>query len=314
MTWIEIVGLLTVILVVVKSLYNLGHFVYTTFLGRLLGHGIQVRKCGPWAVVTGATDGIGKAFAHSLAKEGLNVVLVSRTPEKLRAVAEEIRSATNGSVEIRTIAVDFTESQSIYPILEAELKSLEIGMLINNVGMSVGFAERYADMKEEKEIHDLINCNMMSMARMCHLVLPQMIQRKSGVIINVGSITGVVSTPMSTLYGASKAFVDKFSRDLSAEVRADGVTIQTLHPGFVVTKMSKLRKARMTAPNPDDYVAASLSTLGLESRTSGFWFHKIQMYFGELARFFAPGLMEQYWMNYMDAYRQKVLLRENKSQ
>jgi len=49
MTWIEIVGLLTVILVVVKSLYNLGHFVYTTFLGRLLGHGIQVRKCGPWA-------------------------------------------------------------------------------------------------------------------------------------------------------------------------------------------------------------------------------------------------------------------------
>ena len=100
--------------------------------------------------------------------------------------------------------MDFTESQSIYPILEAELNKLEIGMLVNNVGMSVGFAERYADMKEEKEIHDLINCNMMSMARMCHLVLPQMIQRKSGVIINLGSITGVVSTPMSTLYGASK--------------------------------------------------------------------------------------------------------------
>ena len=86
-----------------------------------------------------------------------------------------IGSATNDSLEIKTIAVDFTDSQSIYPILEAELNKLDIGMLVNNVGMSVGFARPYTNLKDPKEIHDLINCNIMSMARMCRLVLPQMI-------------------------------------------------------------------------------------------------------------------------------------------
>ena len=117
--------------------------------------------------------------------------------------------------------MDFTESQSIYPILEAELNKLEIGMLVNNVGMSGGFGERYANIKEEKEIHDLINCNMMSMAQMCHLVLPQMIQRKSGVIINIGSFTGVISTPMATLYGASKVefnFFLKYAKRTTSKV------------------------------------------------------------------------------------------------
>ncbi len=118
-----------------------------------------------------------------------------------------IGSATNDSVEIKTIAVDFTESQSIYPILEAEFNKLDIGILVNNVGMSAGFGQPFTYLKDPKEIHNLINCNIMSMARMCHLILPQMIQRKSGVIVNVGSIAGVLPTPMATLYGASKVWL-----------------------------------------------------------------------------------------------------------
>ena len=100
--------------------------------------------------------------------------------------------------------MDFTESQSIYQILEDELNNLDIGMLINNVGMSVGFARPYSELKEARMIQDLINCNIMSMSQMCHIVLPRMIQRKKGVIINVGSLAGVFPTPMYTLYGASK--------------------------------------------------------------------------------------------------------------
>jgi len=74
-----------------------------------------------------------------------------------------------------------------------------------------------------------------------------------------------------------KAFVDKFSRDLSAEVKHSGVTVQTVHPGFVVTNMSKLRRSTWTTPSPDTFAAAALSNLGLDDRTAGFWFHKIQV-------------------------------------
>jgi 17beta-estradiol 17-dehydrogenase / very-long-chain 3-oxoacyl-CoA reductase len=128
-----------------------------------------------------------------------------------------------------------------------------------------------------------------------------MIERKRGVIVNIGSISGAFSTPLATIYGATKvwnkgktknsilflcvnlvlmfrkAFVDKFSRDLSAEVKHSGVTVQTVHPGFVVTNMSKLRKSSMTVPTPDNFAAAALYNLGLADRTAGFWFHKIQV-------------------------------------
>lgn len=69
--------------------------------------------------------------------------------------------------------------------------------------------------------------------------------------------------------------MDKFSRDLSAEVRDKGVFVQTVHPGFVVTNMSKIRKASFSAPTPDQYAEATLNTLGLEYRTAGYWYHKI---------------------------------------
>ena len=92
---------------------------------------------------------------------------------------------------------------SIYPTLKTELDQLEVGILINNVGMSV-FAEPLAEIKDNKTVHDLINCNVMSMARMSHLVLPQMVKRRQGVIINIGSLTGVIATPLATLYGATK--------------------------------------------------------------------------------------------------------------
>lgn len=312
MSWLEILGFVTALVLTLKTVYNLSHFVYTTFLGRLLGHGLVISKCGPWAVVTGATDGIGKSYARLLAAEGLNVVLISRTQAKLDKVASEIKSEF-GSVNIKTIAVDFTDGNSIYSKIETELSQLEIGMLINNVGMAVGFAERFTDIADEKSLNDIVNCNILSMVRMSRLILPQMIERKRGVIVNIGSISGAFSTPLATIYGATKAFVDKFSRDLSAEVKHSGVTVQTVHPGFVVTNMSKLRRSTLTAPTPDKFAAAALFNLGLADRTAGFWFHKIQLYWGEIVRFLIPGIMEGQTMKFMESYRQKVLNRANKS-
>ena len=106
-------------------------------------------------------------------------------------------------VELKTIAVDFTEGQSIYPKLRKELSNLPIGMLINNVGM-IPECGRFADVLNEDDLGALVNCNIMSMIRLTHMILPGMKERKRGLILNIGSLLGTGSSPMYTLYGASK--------------------------------------------------------------------------------------------------------------
>lgn len=109
-------------------------------------------------------------------------------------------------MKVETIAVDFTNSFEIYERLTNELSKYEIGILVNNVGMAVGFAEPFASVKDARELHDIVNCNIMSMVRMCHIVLPKMLDRKKGIIVNIGSLSGVIAAPLATIYGATKVF------------------------------------------------------------------------------------------------------------
>lgn len=113
---------------------------------------------------------------------------------------------TNRSIQIRTVAVDFTEGQSIYAKLQKELSNLSVGILVNNVGMKLPSAG-VADVSSGDDINDIINCNVMSMARLTNLVLPSMRKRKRGLIINIGSLAGSASAPMRTTYGATKVAV-----------------------------------------------------------------------------------------------------------
>ena len=110
------------------------------------------------------------------------------------------------SVQFKTIAADFTEGESIYPKIQAELAGLKIGILINNVGMLTDFAQNFHAI-DEVNVRGIVNCNIMSMARMCHMILPHMVRRKSGVIINIGSIAGTSPTPLLTIYGATKVII-----------------------------------------------------------------------------------------------------------
>lgn len=129
---LEFLGLALVTYTVVKLSYkalsNIG-----TFLFGIGGVNLRSFK-GRWAVVTGCTDGIGKAYAEQMAKNGINVVLISRTLEKLNEQAKEI--ADKYKVETKVIAADFTEANSIYPNIKTQLADLDIGILVNNVGMS----------------------------------------------------------------------------------------------------------------------------------------------------------------------------------
>lgn len=127
----EYIGMALVAYTAIKLSYkifcNIGVFLFN------IG-GVNILKYGKWAVVTGCTDGIGKAYADLFAKKGLNVVLISRSLDKLNKQAREIENKYK--VETKVIVADFTQIDSIYPNIKAQLADLDVGILFNNVGMA----------------------------------------------------------------------------------------------------------------------------------------------------------------------------------
>ncbi|XP_007429327.1 very-long-chain 3-oxoacyl-CoA reductase isoform X1 [Python bivittatus] len=231
-----------------------------------------------WAVITGATDGIGKAYAEALARRGMKVALISRSQEKLDKVASEIKDKFK--VETKTIVADFGNRENIYSNIKAGLEGLEIGILVNNVGASYDYPEYFLEIPDlDNKIDMLININIISMCKMTQLVLPRMVERSKGIIINVSSMSGVIPFPFLNLYSASKAFQSFFSQALGVEYKDKGILVQTVQPYFVVTKLSKLRRTSFFKPSPEQYVKYALNSLSLETVTSGYPSHAIAMLF-----------------------------------
>ncbi|XP_018428184.1 PREDICTED: very-long-chain 3-oxoacyl-CoA reductase-like [Nanorana parkeri] len=238
----------------------------------------SLTQYGRWAVVTGATDGIGKAYARELAKRGLDVVLISRTLEKLKKVAAEIEQESGRKT--RVMQVDFTNGSHIYQKIKEELNGLEIGILVNNVGMKISEEPtRYLDISDLDQMLDkTINCNILSVLWMTRTILPQMLQRKKGLIINLASEVGNRPYPLSLVYSASKVFVDFFSRGLHEEYKSKGITVQSVMPLLVSTDMTYKIKTNIFVKSPEEFASEALDTVGYTNRTSGCLSHSLQSY------------------------------------
>ncbi|XP_075713745.1 very-long-chain 3-oxoacyl-CoA reductase-like [Rhinoderma darwinii] len=237
---------------------------------------MNLTQYGRWAVVTGAADGIGKAYALELAKRGLDVVLISLTMEKLKRVAAEIEKESGR--KIKYIQADFTGGSNIYHRIQEELKGLEIGVLVNNVGMKISELPcTFLDTPNlEKMLDSITNCNILSAVQMTRTVLPQMVQRKKGLIINISSEAGNRPYPMSLMYSSSKVFVDFFSRGLHTEYKSQGITVQCVMPLLVSTNMTYKIKPNIFVKSADAFAGEALNTVGYTQRTNGCLSHSLQ--------------------------------------
>lgn len=230
---------------------------------------LDIAKLGEWAVVTGATDGIGKAFVKKLASLGMNVIIISRSMEKVEAVCKEI--SNKYSVSVKGIQAEFTLlDEKMYALIEKEVGSVEVGVLVNNVGMGYVHPEYFHELKFHQEhiYNGIINCNLTSAVKMCRYVLPQMVARKKGLIINVSSGFGEIPAPFLALYGGSKAFLTSFSENLAVEYEKDGIVVHALKTGMVATKLLRVRTTSWILPSPETYVESALQDIASLRRKS----------------------------------------------
>lgn len=197
------------------------------------------------AVVTGATDGIGKQYCKELASHGLNILLISRTEKKLIDVAQEIgkqslnvklllrrsRSALSAPnaefhqfhlflrlspsestypVKTKYIVADFGHEKSIYENIKQQMQLLDVGILINNVGRMYDFPDELSNISEDL-LWQIMNINVGAVTMMTRMVIPQMKANKRGIIVNISSGSECQPAPMMAVYGATKVFVKNFT-------------------------------------------------------------------------------------------------------
>ncbi|GMN49092.1 hypothetical protein TIFTF001_018258 [Ficus carica] len=237
----------------------------------------NLKNYGSWALVTGPTDGIGKGFASQLARKGLNLVLVGRNPSKLRDVSDEIQAKLRTKIQIKTVVVDFGGDldDGVKRIREA-IEGLDVGVLINNVGVSYPYARFFHEVDEEL-LQSLIKINVEGTTKVTQAVLPGMLQRKKGAIVNIGSGAAIVipSDPLYAVYAATKAYIDQFSRCLYVEYKKSGIDVQCQVPLYVATKMASIKRSSFFVPSTDGYARAGLRWIGYEPRCTPYWPHSL---------------------------------------
>ncbi|GKZ70118.1 hypothetical protein AnigIFM50267_005369 [Aspergillus niger] len=250
--------------------------------------GKPLRSFGPkgsWAVVTGASDGLGKEFALQLARAEFNILLVSRTASKLDTLSSEITTKFP-SVQTKTLAMDFARNQdSDYEKLKELVDELDVSVLVNNVGKSHSIPTPFA-LTPEDEMTDIVTINCLGTLRATQLVVPGMMQRKRGLVLTMGSFGGLLPTPLLATYSGSKAFLQQWSTSLGSELEPYGITVELVQAYLITSAMSKIRRTSATIPDPRSFVKSVLTKIGRNGgsptyaySSSPYWSHGLMAWF-----------------------------------
>ncbi|MDO1451547.1 SDR family oxidoreductase [Rhodocytophaga aerolata] len=182
-------------------------------------------------LITGATSGIGEALAYQLAGRKHNLLLIARNKQKLKKLCEEL--AAKNSIEAQYIVADLSEYNAPrYIFEEINKRNLSVNVLVNNAG--IGSSGEFVKNDFQSDL-DMLQLNNASLVALCQLFLPEMVKRKSGTLINVGSLASFFPSPYMAVYAASKAFVRSFTEALTEECKPYGIHVMLFCPGFTST-------------------------------------------------------------------------------
>ncbi|HEX7665476.1 MAG TPA: SDR family oxidoreductase [Polyangiaceae bacterium] len=218
-------------------------------------------RYGPWAIVTGASSGIGDEFAKQLAAVKMNVVLVARRKDRLETLAAELEKAHG--IETRIVELDLGRADAC-DVLALATKGLEIGLLVNNAGF--GMKGEFVTLDRAEQAR-MIAVNCRAPLELTHAFLPAMIERKRGGVIVVASSAAFQALPNTAAYSATKAFETWFAEGLGEEVRPHGVDVLALCPGPTDTEGPRRTgvdpaKVPVKMAHPRDVAKAGLDALG----------------------------------------------------
>lgn len=217
-------------------------------------------KYGPWALVTGASSGIGEQFARLLARSGINLLLVARRAERLEALAKELRRRRG--LEVELIVADLAEPDAVDRVVAA-VGDRDLGLLVSNAGF--GLKGDFAGTARAR-IEAMFNVNARAPMLLAHALLPRLRARGRGGIVFTGSVEGEAPYPFSAAYAATKAFVHSLGMGLHGELAGSGVDVLVLAPGATDTDAITLQGfKRELMPNlmaPAEVAKQALRQLG----------------------------------------------------
>jgi 17beta-estradiol 17-dehydrogenase / very-long-chain 3-oxoacyl-CoA reductase len=245
-------------------LFRFLHFIFPYLLPSRLK---EYHSTDAYALVTGSTDGIGKAIAQELAEHGFNLILHGRNPEKLRAVADEIKKE-NTKCKIVTLVHDGSKDSKldVVPIID-----LSVSILVNNVG--IGPMGRFTKFSAE-EIEEIITLNTTFPTQLTRSLLPLMCLKS--LVLNVSSYAGLIPPPFLAVYAGTKAYNNAFSIGLQREL--DNVEIISLLTGSVNTGSNK-KEVTFMRPTARKYAKSVLNVVGCGRKSiMPYWPHAIQTF------------------------------------
>lgn len=216
-------------------------------------------KYGPWAVVTGASAGLGEQFARKLAPEGFHLLLVARRAERLDALARELER--KHGCEVRCLAIDLGDGDAL-DRLDRACQDLDVGLFVDNAGF--GYMGKLVD-QDPARLREMVHLNCTVTLLSAQRFARRFLARGRGGIIVSASLAGFQSTPNMTAYGASKGFDLLFAEGLAQELDGTGVDVLALCPGSTTTEFGQVAGSRggtRGSMRPEPVVAEALRALG----------------------------------------------------
>jgi short-subunit dehydrogenase len=230
-------------------------------------------KYGDWALVTGASSGIGRELSKLLAEAGFNLVLNARGLHQLQELENELRASAN--VDIKIVAADVSESQGIDKIIETT-QGLNVGLFIASAGY--GTSGNFIDSSLHSEINMLrVNCE--ALLTLTHYYSQQFVKQKRGGIILLSSIVAFQGTPFAANYSATKAYVQTLAEGIAVELKSHGVDVLAVAPGPVETGFSQRANMKMAMTlSPEQVGAPILKALGRKTTVLPGFLTKLMVY------------------------------------